>query len=259
MAYDDPELPQQGGMRAVLRGDHLYVGDDKEPYVRDPNYILFLNVTGLTVSGGFDNINGEDEPLVKASPRLHGLIKLGGPEGHADFAVAGLEIEVDSKIKFELLRVGESETHWHWAALIDYDMLDEFIERGFRVTGHCPPVEFDAVLAAVRTGGVEHLRVALTTSMWTKQKWNGFAPRMPMVLHVAPAPDRKDSRPATEKGFIRSLTWTESYGGKSPVTDDAGKPAAKPTLVELAARAYELLKLIAGLLAALLILQFLRH
>ena len=30
MAYDDPKLP-----RAVLRGEELFVGDDKEPYFRD--------------------------------------------------------------------------------------------------------------------------------------------------------------------------------------------------------------------------------
>jgi hypothetical protein len=49
MAYDDPKLP-----RAVLRGDHLFVGKDKEPSERDPGYRLTLEVTDLGVAGGFE-------------------------------------------------------------------------------------------------------------------------------------------------------------------------------------------------------------
>jgi hypothetical protein len=49
MAYDDPKLPA-----AVLRGKNLYVGDDREAYFRDSGHRLYLDVTDLSISGGFE-------------------------------------------------------------------------------------------------------------------------------------------------------------------------------------------------------------
>ncbi len=47
MAYDDPKLPQ-----AVLRGENLYVGDDREGNFRDPGHTFDLIVTDL--DGGLE-------------------------------------------------------------------------------------------------------------------------------------------------------------------------------------------------------------
>ena len=49
MAYGDPKLP-----RSVLRGEQLFVGDDKEPYFRDPEAWICLYVTDFSVPGGFE-------------------------------------------------------------------------------------------------------------------------------------------------------------------------------------------------------------
>jgi hypothetical protein len=245
MAYDDPKLP-----RAVLRGENLYVGDDKEPYVRDPDYPVHLDVIDLKVHGGFEpaDISESRGPKALATPALRGLATL---EGRDKFAVAGFDIGKNAKIAFHLRTVPETETRFLWAAWIGYSMYDwEFdSEAGFWVQGYCTSAEFDWVLSAVRTGHVERLRVALTTTMWTKRVSNGFMPGMPMTFHVAPPTDKESNSPATESGFIRSITWDESYGAGIPAPVDLDEPP-KPTVVDLPARAYWLLGLLAVALSA---------
>jgi hypothetical protein len=236
MACDDPKLP-----RSVLRGENLYVGDDKEPYVRDPDYPIYLDVTDLKVYGGFEptDVTESKGPKAIATPALRGLAKL---EGRDKFAVAGFDIGKNTKIEFHLRTIPETETRFLWAARIGYSMYDWEFDReaGFWVQGYCTAAEFDRVLAAVRTGHVERLRVALTTTMWTKQKSNGFMPGMPMTLHVAPPIDKEATSPATEGGFIQSITWDESYGFRTPAPVDVDEPP-KSAVVDLPARAYSLL------------------
>ncbi len=217
MAYDDPKLP-----RAVLRGGKLFVGDDKEPYFRDPDYLVYLDVTDPKIYGGFEPVD---------------ITKSRGPKTMA-----------------------APETHFLWAARIGYSMYDWELENeaGFWVQGYCTPAEFDRVLDAVRTRHVERLRVALTTTMWTKQKSSGFMPGRPMTLHVAPPTDKEATSPATEGGFIQSITWDESYGAKTPTPVDPDEPR-KPTLVELPPRVYSLLGGILAVLAFIAVLLLLRH
>lgn len=106
--------------------------------------------------------------------------------------------------------------------------------------------------------GGERLRVALTTTMWTKRASNGFMPGMPMTFHVAPPTDKESTRPATESGFIRSIIWDESYGAGD--TGAGRSRRAAEAVVDLPARAHSLLlTFIVGLLAALVMLTFLRR
>ena len=252
MAYDDPKLP-----RAVLRGENLYVGDDEEPYLRDPDYPVHLDVIDLKVHGGFEpeDLSENRGPKALVTPALRGLATL---EGGDKFAVAGLDIGTNAKIEFHLRTV--TETRFLWAARIGYSMYDwEFdLEAGFWVQGYCTPTEFDRVLSAVRTGHVERLRVVLTTTMWTKQVSSGFMPGMPMTFHVAPPTDRESTTPATESGFIQSITWNESYGAGFPAPVDPDE-SPKPPVADFPARVCSLLTLIVGLLTALVLLTFLRR
>jgi hypothetical protein len=39
----------------VLRGEQLFVGDDKEPDFRDPDARIFLSVTDFSIRGGFES------------------------------------------------------------------------------------------------------------------------------------------------------------------------------------------------------------
>jgi hypothetical protein len=252
MAYDDAKLP-----RAVMRGEELFVGDDKEPYFRDPTHTFDLIVTDLNLAGGFEPVDDSKGPKTRVSPGLRGIAKL---EGRNRFAVAGYDIGKNDGIEFHLRTVDESETRFHWAARIGYNMYDLEMDAGweFYVQGYCTPAEFECVAAAIRTGAVERLRVNMSTTMWTKRKSNGFMPGMPMVMHVAPPIDKESATPATESGFIRSITWEEIYGVRTPPPPDDDE-LPKPTPVELPARAYSTLTAIVGLLAALVVLAFLRR
>ena len=102
------------------------------------------------------------------------------------------------------------------------------------------------------------MRVALTTTMWTKQASNGFMPGMPMTFHVAPPTDKESPRLATESGFIQSITWDETYGAGRPAPVDPDEPP-KSAVVNLPERAYSLLTFIVGLLVALIVVTFLRR
>jgi hypothetical protein len=82
MANDDSKLP-----RAVLRGEELYVDNDKEPYFRDPDYVIHLDITDLKVAGGLEQSDPMEgwSPKVVVAPGLRGLARL---EGRDKFAGA---------------------------------------------------------------------------------------------------------------------------------------------------------------------------
>jgi hypothetical protein len=254
MAYDDPKLP-----RAVLRGENLYILGENDPYFRDPEYPVFLEVTDLRISGGFEaeELFKGDSPKQPVALTLCGRAKL---EGKDKFAVAGVKTGPSPPIKFHLKRVPEDETKFHWRATIGFQMHDwEFKhDEEFWVQGYCTGKPFDAILAAVRTGRVEKLRVAMTTMMWTKQKSSGFMPGMSMTFHLAPPVDKESTRPDIEWGTITGITWDESYGLHTlEPADDV--PPPKPTAVELPVQFYSMLTTIIAIGVVIAVILFLRH
>jgi hypothetical protein len=86
MGYDDPKL-----RRAVTRGEELFVGDDKEPYVRDRDERIYRDITDFSISGGFEreDITEKASPKVPVRESLSGRAKIDGKDS---FALAGLEI-----------------------------------------------------------------------------------------------------------------------------------------------------------------------
>lgn len=248
MAFDDPKLP-----RAVLRGEELYVGDDKEPYFRDPHHVVALDVTDLRIAGGFEPANLTEARGLKVivAAGLSGSATL---EGRDKFAVAGLDIGKNTKIAFHLRTVAEEETRFLWAARVGYSMYDWDYDReaGFWVEGYCTQAEFDRIVSAVRAGRIERIRVALSTTMWTKKKSSGFMPGMPMTFHVAPPSDKESTTPALESGFIQSVTWDEAYVYRAPAPEPEPKPIVLPQLV------YKFLAWILAAQAAVAVLLFLK-
>jgi hypothetical protein len=166
-----------------------------------------------------------------------------------------VETDPSPPIEFHLKSVTENEIKFHWRATIGFQMHDwEFEhEEGFWVQGHCPAQPFNAVVAAVRTGRVEKLRVGMTTMMWTKQKSSAFMPGMPMTFHLVPPVDKESTRPALERGTITSIAWNESYG---PKPADAAPP---PVVVELPARLYSMLGTTVAIGVFIAVLLFLRR
>jgi hypothetical protein len=75
MAYDDPKLP-----RAVLRGENLCIDGETEPYFRDPEYRVHLEVSDLRISSGFevDDFGQADSPKQRTAVTLRGRAKLEG-------------------------------------------------------------------------------------------------------------------------------------------------------------------------------------
>jgi hypothetical protein len=255
MAYDDPKLP-----RAVLRGENLYVGDDKEPYFRDPGYRMYLDVSRLAISGGLESDDIGDPKSQKRLAResLSGHASL---EGHDSFAVAGMDVGKIPSIAFSLTTVPQTETRFVWRATIGFSTYDWEFENdeGFYIHGYVTPADFADILAAVRRGHVERLRVAIETTMWTKQKSSGFMLNMPMTFYLVPPIDKESSQPAVEWADIASITWGETYGVSTPPPVGKDSPPPAPQPIELPARLYSMLGTIIFIGAALLVLQFLKR
>jgi hypothetical protein len=96
MAFDDPKLP-----RASLRGENLHIDGENEPYFRDPEYRIYLEVGDLKISGGFESedFSKGDSPKQLAAVTLRGSAKL---EGKDKFAVAGVKTGHSPPIGFYL-------------------------------------------------------------------------------------------------------------------------------------------------------------
>jgi hypothetical protein len=255
MAYDDPKLP-----RAVRLGENLYLDGEKEPYFRDPEYQIFLEVMDLRISDGFEaeDFGRGDSPKQRAAVTLRGRGKL---QGRIKFAVAGVNTDPTPAVKFHLRRVTEDETKFHWRATIGFQMYDWKFDNKeeFWIQSYCTAKPFEAITAAIRTGRVEKLRVAMETTMWTKQKSSGFMPNRPMTFHLAPPVDKESTKPAIEWGTITSITWDERYGLGRSKSADADLPLGKPTAVELPARFYLMLGTVIGICAVIAGLLFLRY
>jgi Integrase core domain len=162
----DPKLP-----RAVTRGEELFVGDDKEPYFRDLDERIYLQITDLSISGGFEleDVTENDSPKVPVREFLSGRAKL---EGKDSFSVASTEIEKNVSIAFLLRSVPETETRFVWRATIGFNARDWELETDdeFWISAYVPPDRFDAIVAAVRGGHVDRMRLGMRTTMWKSWK-----------------------------------------------------------------------------------------
>ena len=84
-------------------------------------------------------------------------------------------------------------------------------------------------------------------------------PGMPMTFHLAPPVDKVSTTPAIEWGTITGITWSESYGSRTPKPADDGAPPPKLAVVELPARLYSMLGTVIAIGAAIAVLLFLRY
>jgi hypothetical protein len=245
MATDGhPKLP-----RATLRDEKLYVEGEREPYFQDGKNTVWLRIDALRIERGYLRT---DKVLTET---LHGIAKL----EEDTFAVIGLETDDAAPIKFLLKPIPETETEFHWYASIGFSTHEGFEwweipdwEEGFWIEGYCTRQYLDDLLAAVRRGHVDNIRVEMKTTMWTKDP--PLMSGSPRTWHLAPATDDKSTGPALAHGLISSLTWVEKF--REP-KDTARAP--KPQLVELPARVYSMLSALLAIAAALLVLTFLRY
>jgi hypothetical protein len=179
MAFDDLKLP-----RASLRGERLYVEGEKEPYFRDPRHTIELRVSSLTIHREY---RPEDFPELTGkkvlTESLHGIAK---PEGRDSFAVIGLKTDGKTPIEFQLRPISDDETKFHWRTTIGFRPLDwEYSqEECFWVQAYCTREYFDDVLAAVRRGNVDYIRLGMQTTMWTRDKASMID--VPRSSHLAP-------------------------------------------------------------------------
>jgi hypothetical protein len=247
VAEDRPKLP-----RASLRGEKLYIEGEKEPYFRDSTNGVQLRIDALTIRRGYTDFR--DGKVLTES--LEGIATLDGGD---EFTVIGLDTDDDdtTPIQFYLYSVSDAETELHWRARIGFVSANrEFRQDAhFWISAEFTSQYVDDLLAAVRRGHVDNISVRMKTTMWTQDP-----PLMSgtwRTWHLAPPTDGKFTHdPAPEHGYISSLTWEENFG--APKTKDDEVTAPKPQLVELPARVYSMLTALLVIVAALLVLTFLR-
>jgi hypothetical protein len=245
-AGDHPKLP-----RATLRDDKLYIEGEKEPYFRDRTNAVRLRIDALTIRRGYRDLRNRKDYLTES---LGGIATVEKDE----FVVIGLETDHTWPIEFDLRPIAETETEYHWHASIGFNTHEGFEwwnmpdwEEGFFIEGYCTRSYLDDLLAAVRRGHVDNIRVIMETTMWTQ------APPLmsgsPRTWCLACYGNGGAKGPTSEAGYISSLIWEEKFG--PPLKDDA---PTKPQLVELPVRVYSMLTALLAIAAALLVLTFLR-
>jgi hypothetical protein len=248
-AEDRPKLP-----RATLRDGKLYIKGEKEPYFRDRRNNIRLRIDALTIRRGYRDLRNRKDDLTES---LGGIATIEKDE----FAVIGLETEHTWQIEFLLRPVPEADTEYHWHASIGFNTHEGFEwwempdwEEGFFIEAYCTRSYLDDLLAAVRRGHVDNIRVVMETTMWTQ------APPLmsgsPRTWCLACYGNSGVPGPTIENGYISSLIWEEKFGSHQ-TKDEAIEP--KPQLVELPARVYSMLTALLAIAAALLVLTFLRH
>ena len=80
----------------------------------------------------------------------------------------------------------------------------------FWIQGYCTKQYLDDLLAAVRRGHVDNIRVGMETTMWTRDRPSMFGGISSRTWHIAPPIDHDDATDhALEGGNISSLTWEE--------------------------------------------------
>jgi hypothetical protein len=259
MAPDDPKLP-----RTTLRGENLYVEREKEPYFRDPEHTIRLRVDSPSIYRGYEPRDVTDHTSAKVLVEsLRGIVKF---EGQDRFAVIGLESRNDMPIEFYLRRIPDAETKFHWRVDIGFHTPRDWEveqEERFWIQGFCTGQYFEDLLAAVRRGHVDSIRVSIQTTLWTKDQSSTF--EAPRTWHLASPIDRESAWPAIERGNISSLTWEEKFGlpPAKEIRDtreiEHEPTAPKPHLVELPPQIYLMLTALVAIGALLLLVAVLRH
>lgn len=253
MASDDrPKLP-----RASLRGEKLYVEGEKEPYFQDRKETIYLRVDVLTVHRGYEPEVYRERTSKKALTEfLRGKARL---ENRDRFALIGLETDRNTPIEFSLGPISDTEAEHHWRAHIGFRPNDlEFDwEECFWVQGYCTRQYLDDLLGAIRRGHIDNIRVGMETTMWTRDQPSMYR-RRPRTWHIAPPIDRESTdHNKLEQGNISLLTWEEKFGDH-PANEAKEVTAPKPQLVDLPPRVYSMLTALVVMVAALLVLTFLR-
>jgi len=165
-----PKLP-----RATLRGDKLYVEGAKKPYFRDPKHTIVLRVDAITIhqgpeKDGIGNFEGGWAP----AESLSGIAKL---EGHDRFAVIGYRTDPNTAIAFQLKPLLPKlpvpaflpkQNLWHAqiSLFTHRDYFNQVQEEKFYVHAYCPKNYFDDLLAVLRKGHTDHIRVGMQTEMF---------------------------------------------------------------------------------------------
>jgi hypothetical protein len=225
MAYGDLKLP-----RTDIRGENLYVEGEKEPYFRIPEHWVWMNVGEIIVGGGFEKLRGDSVTAFK--PRRLRI------EGRAAFehgdSFAEIGYQTDPKTPIHVSFNTNSENRHHWQANIGLLPFDAIGDEYFYVEFYLPEPEFADLLTIARAGSLDNIRLAMTTTMWTKNhpiSVSHFHGNADLYLY-------QDSF-SSERATLQSLQWTERFNAKplqpqspSPISNpDVGK-APKPTLIE---------------------------
>ena len=181
MAFDDrPKLP-----RVTVRDEKLYVEGEKEPYFQDRKHTIRLCVRALTIYRGYVPENFSERAGAKVpTESLRGTATL---EDGNRFALIGLETDRKTPINFVLPTIADNETKHHWQASIGFTPHDREYpdwEEQFWIEGYCRKQYLDDLLAAVRRGHIDNIRVGMETTMWTKTTQRSTAlARGPGTLH----------------------------------------------------------------------------
>jgi hypothetical protein len=113
------------------------------------------------------------------------------------------------------------------------------------------------VLAAVRRGHVDSIRVGIATTMWIRSERSTVS--VPRTWYLVPHTDRESIHPKLEQGKISSLVWEERPDARPSHAAADGTTLPKPRLALLRTLVYSIVGIWLAVGAVLVILVLLRR
>lgn len=251
MALRHPNLP-----KASLHGKELWIEGETEPYLRQPGETIWLRVDGLRIRRGYEledpvNRTGDMVPI-------EFLIGNASLEESNRIGIAGRNVNTNMPIEFQLRLVAEAETNFHWHITIGFHLDEQSAARDrFWIIARCTRQHFDDVLAAVRRGHVDSIRVGIATTMWMRSERSTVS--VPRTWYLVPHTDRETIHPKLEQGKISSLVWEERPDARPSHAAADGTTLPKPRLALLRTLVYSIVGIWLAVGAVLVILVLLRR
>jgi hypothetical protein len=211
-----------------IRDGQLFVEGDDKPYIKLLDHTILMQITELKVNRQYtdkDQRWSTDKKTevqrtkdTNVTEYLTGIVEF---EDDDSLNVFGLNTTT-VQVTFHLIPAwGDLAPDMRWYANIGYlgHNWETATEEKFYISARCPRECFDDLVAAVRRGHVENIKVGLESDMWTQDTMLRHMRSVHTKWYLPP-----DDMGPRAKANISLLRWAESFGGRPKAE---GKPPVR--------------------------------
>lgn len=199
----------------AISGSRMTVAGQAGAFVQGAGRRFRLEADHLELAGGFSSREGRLESnaaITGHAAVLHdGLARLGAPaaQQRIGFVMRPLPAAEETRMLLTLSARGDTN---------EADADTEFSAELWT-----PAIVFEALRNDLLSGAARRLSLSARTSLWLREAESEAGPALPVIWHLAPAPDGRSSMPA--RGLVESLDWTSTAAPPaSPAAPEEDEP-----------------------------------